>query len=434
MQTSNCTTEDSFLQEILHNLFGYDSVFFQKIHPYHHPDQILQELANTSLRFLQYVKKLDSYPNELKRQYQEQQQSLFALYHDVLPKVFYQTFTANHLQFTTIRSNSLIQSLLNYFHQLITIVYLLRTWSQSKFVILPPSNINANLNEGGFIPRSLGNEDDYNRRQVLLEHGGHGGEEIFVIKSAIQRVLLALEQELHVIELQVKQVPSLAEQIHTPSPSQSSFLPPRKKRSITLLTFYQRCRQYDDLLVSLLGMIFNFHDNYDVFLPPQITTNNLTSDSDNNVIRSDFLQRYLNQISFLHQSQVILIKGQVMEYHPTLRNPTSTGIMKLSFDEGRLCKRQYFYLFMKQLFVEYVSTFTQQIMKAIWLNSRKVTITHNLPILLLSSLVNSSSYYGNHNNYLSSAVNDRNIQILKELSKYESNYGKTVYPSLFFLL
>lgn len=247
-------------------------------------------------------------------------------------------------------------------------------------------------------------------------------------------MLLALEQELHIIELQVKQVPSLAEQIHTPSHSQLSFLPPQKKRSITLLTFYQRCRQYDDLLVSLLGMIFNFHDNYDVFLPPQTTTNNTITDPDyNNGIRSDFLQRYLNQISFLHQSQVILIKGQVMEYQPSLRNQTTNGNLKLCFDERSLCKRQYFYLFMKQLFVEYVSTFTQQIMKAIWLNSRKVTITHNLPILLLSSLVNSSSYYeSNNNDYVSSAVNDRNIQILKELSKYESNYGKTSH-SFFFL-
>lgn len=131
------------------------------------------------------MKKLESYPNELKRQHQEHQQSLFALYHDVLPKVFYQTFTANHLQFTSIRSKSLIQTLLNYFHQLVTIVYLLRTWSQSKLVILPLSANNTS-SEGGFIPRSLGNEDDYSRRQVLLEHGGHGGEEIFVIKSAIQ--------------------------------------------------------------------------------------------------------------------------------------------------------------------------------------------------------------------------------------------------------
>jgi hypothetical protein len=374
--------EKEVVNELLLNLYGFQSKLFQKVDETN--DRLLKEMSQISYRFLHF-----------------KERSLSIDFHDaILPKVFYVTLEVPLIQLPTIQSSTLLKKILDYFYHLASKLYILRAWCRFSSAEIELSQIE--------------------------------NEEIIIVKTSINNNILAIEQELSVIELQLRDCPSLMEK-EIPYYKFS-----REQHNVTLLKFYQHCSKYENLINSLLGIMINFHDDYDLFSPNSSKSSMKSQPSTATPKKDDprnILQQSFNHVSFLFQTEKILRKSEKLEHYQNMHRTEdhSTGAGEesrsdkkhgLIFKTERFSSKihnfvipssQFFYLFMKQLIIQFSQSLTQQIMKSIWLTTNRTslktsnttTVQMNNPSersllsVLFNNQLNGISLYGKHNRLLS---------------------------------
>jgi hypothetical protein len=429
-------TETEVIKELLYNLYGYNSRLFRKLNDEQtqFEGKILDDLSEISYRLLH------SNPFRSQRNTPIDNNNDNLLADCILPKVFVSTIESNHFQLLSSSSVScsftvnpsvlqpvlttsrLLSSVLKYFYRLSTNLAIIRIWCRS-------SSLSTPLDTGTFENQPLGG-DSY---------------DLSTVKNSVNKILLSIEQELSLTELQIRGQSSYFETQLSSSflsklsatagaVSSSSSCTPTK---ITLLRFYQQCRKYERLLPSLLGMILNFHDNYDLYATAAATTASSASPSSSTAAIIDVtrtssmeeerakkqhrlslikLQQSFNQISFLYQSESILKKGEKLEHYNSVNNhlsavpsPSRSSTSDVSstmifYRKHRnsdsspsssslsyLSSLNYFYLFIKQLSVSYVEYLTRQIMQSLWNKGGKGNSVLSVNVPLISRNDDSSS-------------------------------------------
>jgi hypothetical protein len=374
--------EKEVVNELLLNLYGFQSKLFQKVDETN--ERVLKEMSQISSRFMHF-----------------KERTLSVDFHDaILPKVFYVTLEVPLIQLPAIQSSTLLKKILDYFYHLASKLYILRAWCRFSSA---------------------------ERELSQIEN-----EEIIIVKTSINNNILAIEQELSIIELQLRDCPSLMEK-EIPFYKFS-----REQHKITLLKFYQHCSKYENLISSLLGIMINFHDDYDLFSPKSsnstVETRTGTPAPKKDDPRS-ILQQSFNHVSFLFQTEKILRKSEKLEHYQNMNR--NADHLTSGAEESRSDKKhalifkterfsskihnfvipssQFFYLFMKQLIVQFSQSLTQQIMKSIWLTTNRTslktsnttTVQMNNPsersllTLLFNNQMNNISLYGKHNQLFS---------------------------------
>jgi hypothetical protein len=435
-------TETEAIKELLYNLYGYNSRLFRKLddEQTRFEGKILDDLSKISYRLLH------SNPLRSQRNTQVNNNNDDLLADCILPKVFVSTIESNHFQLLSCSSfssscavipavlqpvpttSALLSSVLKYFYRLSTNLAIIRMWCRSS---------------------SISSERDPSSAETF-ENQALGGDsyDLSSVKNSVNKILLSIEQELSLTELQIRGQSSyfetqlsssflskLSATTGTISSSSSS------STKITLLRFYQQCMKYERLLQSLLGMILNFHDNYDLYASAAtattITSASSTSPSSSYVTIIDAtmtssmeeerakkqhrlslikLQQSFNQISFLYQSEIILKKGEKLEHYNIInhhlspvpsasRSSTSDASSTMIFYRKHqnsdsspsssslsyLSSLNYFYLFIKQLSVSYVEYLTRQIMQSLWNKGGKGNSVLSVNVPLISRNGDSSS-------------------------------------------
>jgi hypothetical protein len=436
-------TETEVVNELIYNLYGYNSRLFRKLNDEQtrFEGKILDDLSKISYRLLH------SNPFRSQRNTPIDNNNDNLLADCILPKVFVSTIESNHFQllsssssfsssFTVnpsvlqpvLTTSPLLSSVLKYFYRLSTNLAIIRIWCRSSSL---SSALDPSCSET-FENQPLGG-DSY---------------DLSTVKNSVNKILLSIEQELSLTELQIRGQSSYFEtqlssfflsklSATTGAVSSSSSCSSTK---ITLLRFYQQCMKYERLLPSLLGMILNFHDNYDLYATAATTTASSASPSSSSAAIIDVtrtssveeerakkqhrlslikLQQSFNQISFLYQSEIILKKGEKLEHYNSInhhlspvpsasrsstsdasstmifyrkhRNSDSSSSSSSLSSLSYLSSLNYFYLFIKQLSVSYVEYLTRQIMQSLWNKGGKGNSVLSVNVPLISRNGDSSS-------------------------------------------
>jgi hypothetical protein len=420
-------TETEIIKELLYNLYGYNSRLFHKLddEQTRFERKILNDLSKISYRLLHIN------PTRSHRRSQIDSNNDHQLIDSVLPKVFVSTIESNHLHLIyhsfsssgssvraapsalqpVITTSPLLSSILKYFYRLSTNLLIIRIWCRSS---------------------SLSSESETTTNTTFENQAlGDGGYDLSTVKNSINKVLLAIEQELSLIELRI-----IGKSSYFETQLSSSFLTKQaitttaaaatvgSTSKLTLLKFYQQCMKYERLLQSLLGMILNFHDNYDLYSASSPSSSSSSSstagggESDKTSSMEEErnkkqhqlslrkLQQSFNQISFLYQSEIILKKGEKLEHYNTYQSSsTSLSSRSSSVTSGMIFYRKhenslssacfssssalsylsslnYFYLFIKQLSISYTEYLTRHIMQSLWNKGGKANILSlNTPLL-----------------------------------------------------